>query len=137
MPFELWCYSAPNDKAAELAQRHGSENWYDWANRHWGTKWGVYDIGNWSESFEQFKCREDVSPSKVQIYFMSAWSAPIPVIVELSRYFPSLIFTLSAIDEGKGWALRDVIHKGEFLRQQNMTDADDIESMAAVLHVES
>jgi hypothetical protein len=49
-------------------QRQGvDQNWYDWANENWGTKWGTYDV-------EAVALGGDSSP--VLIKFQSAWCAP-------------------------------------------------------------
>lgn len=42
-------------------------DWYEWANEHWGTKWGTYQI-------KAFSLDGDASP--ILIKFQSAWSAP-------------------------------------------------------------
>ena len=97
MPFELRCYPSPNDIENELMEQHGAKNWYEWALENWGTKWGVYDCKQWQTVI--------LSNTQTSILkFMSAWSPPTPVIVELSKYFPELEFTLGFIDEGMGFA---------------------------------
>src|SRR5262245_578810 len=33
----------------EYQRKYGSDNWYDWCIKHWGTKWDAGDVGNWKK----------------------------------------------------------------------------------------
>lgn len=59
MPEELKGTEAPSSKP----------NWYDWRNEHWGTRSNSYDGQVLDEG----------------IGFYTAWSPPIPAIVELAK----------------------------------------------------
>lgn len=67
-------------------QRFGSATWYAWCTKHWGTKWNAYD------------CRCDGE----KLSFLTAWSAPRPVLRELSRLYPEIGITHSWADEDIG-----------------------------------
>jgi len=55
------------DGTTERERRGASTDWYDWANEHWGTKWGTYGL-------QAFSLGGDGAP--ICIKFQSAWSAP-------------------------------------------------------------
>ena len=55
------------DVKQELRQEFGYENWYDWANANWGTKWGTYHL-------QGIKLEGDGAP--VILAFCSAWKSP-------------------------------------------------------------
>lgn len=57
------------EKEREL---YGEDNWYDWSNSHWGTKWNA-DV-------------ENAEPS--EYWIRTAWTPCTPVIAELARLFP-------------------------------------------------
>lgn len=59
-------------------------NWYQWNLAHWGTKWNAHN-GQWYED-DEFE-------------FEAAWSAALPVLVELSRQNPKLIIEMKYADE--------------------------------------
>lgn len=61
----------------------GDSNWYEWSKKHWGTKWDCYQ-------------KEIVPPLA---HFQTAWNVPRPVLLEMSRQFPSLVFTNEWIEE--------------------------------------
>jgi len=53
-------------------KKHKAINWYDWHNKHWGTKWNPSDAiieNNWIE-------------------FDTAWSTPAPIFLKLSKKVP-------------------------------------------------
>ena len=78
---------------------YGADNWYDWANAKWGTKWGVYEVGQW-QVLKEKKC------TVATITFLSAWSPIIPIIPVmdvLAEKFPNLEFSLKYSDEGGGF----------------------------------
>ena len=83
------------EKALELGRayihnkvRYGHETWYPWRIDKWGTKWNAYDI-----------YKEDYKT----IWFNTAWSAPIPVIMALSSFFPDVTIIHTWADEDAGY----------------------------------
>lgn len=92
------------EQSNELIEKYGTDNWYDWANRNWGTKWGVYDAGEWSDS--------SIGLDSAWISFNSAWSPANQMIQKLSEKFPDLSFVLDAADEGGGFVCRYIISEG-------------------------
>ena len=60
----------------------------DWAYDHWGTKWDT--MHSYIVPLE----------NKRSIYFDTAWVHSLPVTLELSKKFPSLIFTHNYEEEG-------------------------------------
>jgi len=67
--------------------RYGATTWYDWCNAHWGTKWNAYE--------------NDIIDSDT-ITFQTAWSCPIPVIIQLSKMYPDLQVEIWWADEDMG-----------------------------------
>lgn len=67
-------------------QRFGAATWYSWCTKHWGTKWNAYDCSHNGETLS----------------FLTAWSAPRPVLRELSRLYPEIGISHSWADEDIG-----------------------------------
>lgn len=67
----------------------GHMSWYSWSLENWGTKWNAYG---------QFDKRD----TEDTIYFETAWSSPVNLIVELSTKFPNVEFNLCYADEDSG-----------------------------------
>ena len=89
---------ADNDMTAEelskLGERyclnvfyHGATTWYDWCCEHWGTK------GNACSSEV---CGEDI------VEFETAWSAPLPIVEQLSRMYPEKVVSIMWAGEDSG-----------------------------------
>jgi Ferredoxin-like domain in Api92-like protein len=70
-------------------KNHGYPTWYDWSIENWGTKWNAYG-------------QNDKRNTHSEIYFETAWSAPVPVIKKLSELFPHVEFELTYADEDTG-----------------------------------
>jgi len=73
----------------ELKAKFGADNWYDWCNNNWGTKWDA--------------CHAAIEPpikGSVVISFDTAWCEPQPVIHALVRKYPNLNFVHSYSYEG-------------------------------------
>ena len=83
----------------ELSDRfkkeYGYDNWYDWTNANWGTKWDT-------------DC-EDVSIDDfggVEYMFDTAWSPPEPIYHALKELFPKLEISWFYREDGMqiaGW----------------------------------
>lgn len=67
----------------------GYPNWYEWNIANWGTKWGAY----------QYKERARV-PGSFVFEFQTAWAFPVPIFEKLASMYPTLVFSVVAIDEG-------------------------------------
>lgn len=66
---------------------YGSTTWYEWCSKNWGTKWNACDSSI-----------EDADT----IEFCTAWSAPLPIVAELSRKFPDRVVMIEWADEDMG-----------------------------------
>jgi hypothetical protein len=99
--------------------------WYDWRTENWGTQWDAYYDFLVSE-----KPKPMINETGDRIRFQTAWSPPLPVILELSRKYPSMIFihTWYSEDLGKWVGLR-VLLAGAILHDarpaNNSKDAFD------------
>lgn len=71
----------------ENYQQYGETTWYGWCIKNWGTKWNACD----SEIKE-----EDV------VEFETAWSAPIPIVEQLSIMYPEKVVSIMWADEDMG-----------------------------------
>ena len=70
---------------------YGQNNWHDWSVQNWNTKWNAngYD--------------HDTDYSKSQrLVFLTAWTAPHPVIERLAEMFPEITFSHDWADEDIG-----------------------------------
>ncbi len=85
-------HSSPEDmiktgrRAVENFIKYGATTWYEWSIDNWGTKWNSYDNIKGDGAF----------------VFCTAWSAPHPVIEELSARYPEICFTHEWADEDIG-----------------------------------
>lgn len=72
---------------------HGCPTWYEWCNRHWGTKWNAYHqyLNEWSDT-------------SFSVTFDTAWSPLEPLFEILAEAFPSVEMMVHYIDEGGGFA---------------------------------
>lgn len=79
-------------KASDNIDKYGAPTWYDWRTDHWGTKWDAY-------GYDEGK---DYSQSK-ELRFLTAWSAPHPILRKLSEQYPALEITHQWADEDIGF----------------------------------
>ena len=56
----------------------GADNWYDWRNMHWGTKWELDP-----ESINL----DNSDPEHIIIEFLTAWSPPEGILSRLNEVF--------------------------------------------------
>jgi hypothetical protein len=77
----------------ELIEKYGYNNWYDWANANWGTKWDV-DISD----------QVDQQSDWIQLNFETAWGPPEGVFKALRDMYPTLDITWFYDEPGMGFA---------------------------------
>lgn len=69
-------------------REYGAVTWYEWCNENWGTKWNLNP--------------QDCHFEDGYLSFSTAWSAPFPLIEELSKMFSSARFDIRWADEDRG-----------------------------------
>lgn len=65
---------------------------YEWCIKNWGTKWNACGVVT----------ANSIINNILYYSFDTAWSPPFPVILEMSKKFPSLHFTLKYLEIGVG-----------------------------------
>lgn len=72
-------------------QKYGAPTWYEWSTRNWGTKWNAC---GYEEGVDYSGCAD--------FGFETAWSAPHPVLQELSEMYPDVTIEHQWADEAIG-----------------------------------
>ena len=95
-PAEL--YDAKADfgatKNPDLIAKYGANDWYEWCNTNWGTKWGDYDT-----HFNYLEDEFTEGDTSVDLTFTTAWGPAINGMVKVSEKFPNLVF-INSFEEG-------------------------------------
>ena len=91
-----------------------SNDWYNWNVRNWGAKWDVAVSSD--EQYPDTYMETSPNGENLVVYynFNTAWSPPMPAIAELSKQYPSLLFTLS-YEEEQGWGGECEFLRGEMI----------------------
>lgn len=107
--FELVVSSPPNKEQGDCRMSHepGVICWHEWNVANWGTKWNAYD-----------NVLEDDIDGMMRISFDTAWSHPRPVILALSKMFPTETIRVVYADEDLGYNVGAYeIRNGEILKE--------------------
>ena len=89
--------------AFQNIQKYGAPTWYEWSIQHWGTKWNAYDFPD-----------KSMQNNDAELRFMTAWSAPHPIIQTLAEKYPSIDFIHEWADEDIGHNCgRHEFHNGQ------------------------
>lgn len=104
---------------AELVERHGADNWYDFRVDKWGTKWEPRDVVVTEEG------------SELAYAFNTAWSPPCRIVLAAAERFPALWFALSYSEMGLGFR-GDFACRGGVLVQDVYETYDPFDELARV-----
>ena len=78
-------------------------DWYDWRCAKWNTKWNAAEVqwntkwdpaeGQWNTKWNaaEGQCEVQWNASN-SVHYWTAWDAPWPIFVELSKRFPDVLF---------------------------------------------
>lgn len=69
------------------------DDWYNWNNRNWGTKWEIYNAR-----------LERTKPMEMVYFFSTAWAPPVEALNILASQNPEVAMTLKSHDEGDMFA---------------------------------
>ena len=119
-PFDSKTFPLTQELQDEYIARFGCDNWYDWANENWGTKWGAYDSHRNSDD---------------ECTFMTAWNTPFPAMVKLSEMYPDLVFTVQYADEDFGYNVGEyTIIAGDVINEYSPAGGD-IEALKMAMEI--
>ena len=96
---------------------YGHDTWYDWCIDNWGTKWNAAEATIGDDYLE----------------FETAWDAPHPIITELSRRFPKLMFCHEWADENLGCNCGKRELTNRWVRECEFDSDEDAYEFAAML----
>lgn len=123
MPEELVGTTAGSPKdanAAELKEKYGYENWYEWANDNWDTKWDV-------TAMEPQEVEVDRDGDyALQYHFDTAWSPAFKVFEALSEQHPRLYLHLRFEEAGMGFAGYRAYAGGELVNEFDLNGVPSI-----------
>ena len=95
-----------DDRLAYAQSSHSG--WYDFHCEHWGTKWNAYDLFP-TEFPEVIK---DCDDGDLTYTFNTAWSPPVAWLVEASKMYPDLTFTMGFVEFGCDFAGKIEVKNG-------------------------
>lgn len=75
-------------KLIEIKDKYGYDNWYDWRNANWGTKWDA--------------CDSQYNEETQSVQFNTAWSIPYPVLAKIAQDNPEVNIE-GYSEEETGW----------------------------------
>jgi hypothetical protein len=115
-PFGLGITKETSDS---YKSKYGVDNWYDWAIANYGSKWGVYDEGEWNIT-------EDGDITSAGINYQTAWSPVTNAWERISKNYPSLEFFHEFADEGGGFVGNQLIQNGDIVEDNDYEwDSDE------------
>jgi hypothetical protein len=89
--------------------KYGHTTWYDWCLENWSTKW--------SPRIEEWTINDYPNGSEIYAYYETAWSPADGLICEVSKQFPTLLFTVSSDEEGRSFSCVSAFSKGEMVAE--------------------
>jgi hypothetical protein len=81
---------------------------YEWCNQHWGTKWGIFEVGQKAKSQSTYR----------SFSFKTAWSPPTPVILALAAKFPQTVIEFQYFEMGAAFQGKLIIKGTSILQQE-------------------
>lgn len=115
-PTNLDTYDSQPAHTPELPITFEGDDWYNWNVRNWGTKW---DVAVSSDNEYPDTTVEDTVNGEnhvVHYNFNTAWSRPMPALLNLSEQYPDLLFTLS-YEEETGWGGECELLRGKIISE--------------------
>lgn len=113
----------------ENIQNYGHADWYSWSVENFGTKWNAYGYNEFPEYQE----------GDSEIRFLTAWSAPHPVLHKLSEMYPDVTFSHRWADEDFGCNVGERDYCAGEIVSENIPCNSSVEAMelaADILDIE-
>jgi len=122
MPKELEGTTSPSEEGnVDLVDKYGHDNWYDWCNHNWGTKWGDYSLTSTDINIEG-------EEANIHFYYDTAWAPGCDELANaIVNRFPNLKGFIAYEEPGMGFAGQLIFSKGKigFHNQWELNQAYD------------
>lgn len=79
------------EQAVENKKKYGHHTWYGWCKANWGTKWDAINVQ-----------LLDVTETKIEFTFETAWSEPRPIYEEIVKKYPNIELEIDYANEDLG-----------------------------------
>ena len=99
-------FFAEGGLSSQEERLYGDQNWYHWSIKHWGTKWNATETTRTADN---------------QIDFQTAWSPPMPWLLELSKQHPKEKFVMFCDEEGAYFRFEVTVQNGNVLKEIDLT----------------
>ena len=116
-------------KCYENIQNYGCTDWYDWSIKNWGTKWNAYGYKEFPEYQE----------GDSELRFLTAWSAPHPILEKLSELYPDVTFSHRWADEDFGNNVGEREYCASEIVSENIPTGSSVEAVemaADIMNIE-
>lgn len=112
-------FNGTAEESAKLVAEYGSNNWYDWNVKNWGTKWDFdAEIGK-------------ADDGSIYLHFDSAWGPPLEAMVKISQLFPEVTIRHAYFESGMCFVGVAQIFNGEIDDNYNEDpDSEEWQTMA-------
>lgn len=102
-------------------KEYGSDNWYDWKNSHYGTKWGLCD-----------PYLEEDSEDRLVYSYQTAWSPATEGWLKVSADYPELLFMTFVEEESRSFIGRIDYQEGEVVLESLFSQTLPLEVIEAI-----
>ena len=138
----------PESKNEDLIKKYGADNWYDWCNTNWGTKWGDYETqSDGIEHISEYKYpvledgskdyensfKELTGESSLQFSYDTAWGPGAEELANaICKQFPTLRGFISYEEPGMCFAGNLVFQNGKIISDDSwethylLSDVNDV-----------
>ena len=149
MPKELEGTTSPSKGNVDLIDKYGYDNWYDWCNANWGTKWGDYSLTTSGISHKKKYAYSTLEngetdyenpvvtlsgESSIHFEYDTAWGPGCDELANgIVNRFPKLSGFISYEEPGMGFAGQLIFAEGEIKQHdqwefhQTYDDVEDID----------
>jgi len=90
------------EQAVENKKKYGHHTWYNWCKANWGTKWDAINVQ-----------LLDVTETKIEFAFETAWSEPRPIYEEIVKKYPNIELEIDYANEDLGYDCGSIYYSDE------------------------
>lgn len=103
----------PDEVRQRNIELYGAPDWYEWAHKNWGSKWGDYDTDLLGHTHDA---------GHAAFVYTTAWGPMEQAIANISKRFPTLLFEV-VYEEGGSCLLGATVHQaGELIGEAHLSD---------------